>query len=166
LWMWFSPVEEDNLKGTSNKSHAPPEITPKEILDTKKSELIDLFGKKIGQSLVKRKNSLYAEQSGKFKAAVIVSKHYQNSEMDYWYGYNSTQRTFLSDAVSGYTILGMVDSDIGFAVPFSDMEVYRARMNTTVKETRQYWHVKIVKDRDSYFLKLRDGSADLAEYRI
>jgi hypothetical protein len=159
-------AEEESRKNPSDKSYPTPQITPKEILDIKKSALIDLFGKKLEQPLVKRKNSLYAEQSGRFKAAVIVSKHYENSEMDYWYGYNSTQRTFLADAVSGYMILGMVDTDIGFAVPFSEMEVYRERMNTSIKETSQYWHVKIVKEGDSYFLKLRDGNIDLEKYKI
>lgn len=160
-------VELAEEEASANAKHYPtPQITPKAILDTKKSALIEAFGQKVSQLLVKRKNSLYADQTGQYKAAVIVSKHYENAEMDYWYGYHNTQRSFLSDATNGFMIFGMVDSDVGFAIPFPDIEAYRERMNTTVKETREYWHVKIVKDGDSYSLKLRDGSVDLEKYRI
>lgn len=160
-------LAEEEASDNLNARHYPtPQITPKAILDMKKSALIEAFGQKVGQLLVKRKNSLYADQTGQYKAAVIVSKHYENAEMDYWYGYHNTQRSYLSDAANGFMIFGMVDSDAGFAVPFSDIEAYRERMNTTVKETREYWHVKIVKNGDSYSLKLRDGSIDLNKYRI
>ena len=159
-------VSDDDGDSASGKHYPSPQITPIEILSAKKSVLIEKFGKKISQSLIKRKNSLYADHSGKYKVAVIVSKHYEKGEMDYWYGYHNVQRTFLSDTVNGFMIFGMVDSDIGFAVPFADLEEFRERMNSTVKGAREYWHVKILRKCDSYFLKLPDGNIELEKYRI
>lgn len=158
-------ANEQDQAGESERSRRVPQFTPQEILDAKKADLINAFGKKLGQPLVKRKNSLYADQSGQHRAAVLVSKQHDRSRPYYWYAYHQHQRSFLAEAKNGYMIFGMVNSQRGFAIPYADIEKFRDQMNSTVKDGREYRHVHIYGINGKYFMRLRNGvDVDLESY--
>ena len=150
------------------KTYATPQTTPREIIEQKKQVAIEELGLKLDKVLVKKKYSLYSDQSGDVHAAVAISKRYVRSEIFYWYAYHEVQRQFLSEATSGFMLFGMVDLDANFAVPYAKLEELREKLSSTIREDgREYKHIFIYVDGNKYTMRLRGGEEmDLSVYKI
>jgi hypothetical protein len=99
--------------------------------------------------LVKRKHSLYADQTNTTHAVIAISKQYQRAETFYWYAYhNDPQRKFLGEAEEGFMVFGMTDTDYGFAIPYSLLEQHWDELySTTKKNGKEYKHIFIYQGR-------------------
>lgn len=172
----FSAAEDKNVEVEQifdpaiegAKEYSAPITTPKEILDFKKLQAIQLLSNKLDKVLVKRKNSLFSDQTDSVHAAVAVSKKYERSEEYYWYAYHEVQRQFISESPEGFMIFGMVDLDNAFALPYAELEKLRERLNSTIRENgSEYKHIYIYKDGNSFTLRLKGGDEiTLKSYEI
>jgi hypothetical protein len=153
---------------TGQKVYATPQSTPKEIIEKKKQNAIEVLGFKLGKVLVKKKYSLYSDQNGSVHAAVAISKGYERSEIFYWYAYHEVQRHFLRESSDGFMVFGMSDLDVVFAIPYLKLEELRDRLNSTIREDgREYKHIFIYVDGEKYTMRLKAGEEiDLNSYRI
>jgi hypothetical protein len=153
---------------TGQKVYATPQSTPREIIEKKKQNAIEVLSSKLNKVLVKKKYSLYSDQNGNVHAAVAISKRYERSEDFYWYAYHEVQRQFLSESITGFMVFGMSDLDVVFAVPYSKLEELRERLNSTIRDDgREYKHIFIYLDGEKYTMRLKAGEEiDLISYKI
>jgi hypothetical protein len=153
---------------TGQKVYATPQSTPREIIEKKKQNAIEVLSFKLNKVLVKKKYSLYSDQNGNVHAAVAISKRYERSEDFYWYAYHEVQRQFLSESITGFMVFGMSDLDVVFAVPYSKLEELRERLNSTIRDDgREYKHIFIYLDGEKYTMRLKAGEEiDLISYKI
>lgn len=150
-----SDPSNDDIKNVQDR-------TPIGIINDKKDYIIRKFSNYIGESLIKRKNSLYADSSDRTHVVAAVSKSYQNGSA-YWYAYhNEPQRKFLSEAEYGYLLLGMVNRDGLIAIPFSFLESLWDKMNSTVRTNgSEYKHIFITEKSCKYYIRLTRFSEDI-----
>jgi len=153
---------------TGQKVYATPQSTPKEIIEKKKQNAIEVLGLKLDKVLVKKKYSLYSDQNGSLHAAVAISKRYERSEVFYWYAYHEVQRQFLSESSDGFMVFGMSDLDTVFALPYVKLEELRDKLNSTIREDgREYKHIFIYVKGEKFTMRLKAGEEiDLSSYRI
>ncbi len=153
---------------TGQKVYATPQSTPKEIIEKKKQNAIEVMGLKLDKVLVKKKYSLYSDQNGSLHAAVAISKRYERSEVFYWYAYHEVQRQFLSESSDGFMVFGMSDLDTVFALPYIKLEELRDKLNSTIREDgREYKHIFIYVKGEKFTMRLKAGEEiDLSSYRI
>jgi hypothetical protein len=153
---------------TGQKVYATPQSTPKEIIEKKKQNAIEILGLKLDKVLVKKKYSLYSDQNGSVHAAVAISKRYERTEIFYWYAYHEVQRQFLSESIDGFMIFGMSDLDVVFALPYLKLEELRDKLNSTIREDKlEYKHIFIYVDGEKYTMRLKAGEEiDLSACRI
>jgi hypothetical protein len=130
--------------------------TSNEVLQERKDNLIRRLSNLKNCQLVKRKNSLYSDQADSIHAVIVISKPYQRSESFYWYAYhNDPQRKFLGEAKEGFMLFGMTDTDYGFAIPYSLLELYWNDLySTTKKNGKEYKHIFIYRTARGYSLRV------------
>lgn len=160
------PIDYQDRAG--QKLYATPQSTPKEIIEKKKQNAIEVLGLKLDKVLVKKKYSLYSDLNGGVHAAVAISKRYERSEVFYWYAYHEVQRQFLGESSTGFMVFGMSDLNVVFALPYLKLEELRDKLNSTIREDgREYKHIFIYVDGEKYTMRLKAGEEiDLSLYLI
>jgi len=150
------------------KVYATPQSTPKAIIEKKKQSAIEALSLKLDKVLIKKKFSLYSDQSRSVHAAVAISKRYERLENFYWYAYHEVQRQFLKEANTGFMVFGMSDLDTVFAVPYARLEELREKLNSTIREDgREYKHIFIYLDGEKYTMRLKAGEEiDMSIYKV
>ena len=152
---------------SSDSNYTTPEKTSKDILAQRKEEAIKKLSNKVQLILIRRKNSLFSDQSDKVHAAAVVSKLYERSGTYYWYAYhNAPHREFISNCDQGFMLFGMADSDVSIAIPYKVLEELRDELNSTIRDNgKEYKHIFIYKSNDGYSLRTNSGkNIDLSQY--
>ncbi len=162
-------IEENSIDIDDNSSSYNQERTAIEIISQRKTDAIKKLSNKVDRILVKRKNSLYSDQSDEFHAVVAISKQYERSEKYYWYAYHDNpHRSFLLEKNSGYMIFGISDSEISFAIPAKVLEEIRNDLYETIRSTgKAYKHIYIYLKNSKYFLRTKSGNElDIEKYKL
>ncbi len=151
-----------------DRVYSTPQVTQKEIIESKKQSSVDALSKKIGKTLVKKKYSLYSDNQGTVHAVVAVSKKYIRSEEFYWYAYHETQRQFLSESNDAYMIFAMADLNTAFAIPSGLLEKCREKLNSTIRPNGdEYKHIFIYMNHERFTMRLKAGEeVDITEYKL
>jgi hypothetical protein len=149
-------------------SYSTPQVTQREIIDSRKALSIENLSKILSVALIKKKNSLYSDKNNEVHAAVAVSKKYIRSEEFYWYAYHEVQRQFLSESKNGFMIFAMADLDFSFAVPYQFLEDIREKLNSTVRSNgTEYKHIFLFTNSQKTILKLKGGGeVDITQFMI
>jgi hypothetical protein len=142
----------------------------KDLISEKRISAIERITKKLNTNFIKRRQTFYTDQSGNINVAIAVSKNYNNNIANggYWYGYHKRQSDYLSKTKIAYMIYSMLDRNECYAIPFEDIEKWKAHMDFSEPEGREkYWHVRVFNKPNGLLLKLNDGSdISLAKYQI
>ena len=95
------------------------------------------LGKREGMHLVKTHGVLYSSPDGTMKAACTISKRYSTGA-PYWYGYAPRWEAFLSKAKTSFIVLGCVDRDRAYAIPFERISKLLPHLHRT---PQRHWHL-------------------------
>ena len=158
----------DTAEHKKDKNYSSPQVTQREIIDSKKTQSIENLSKLLDRVLIKKKNSLYSDKNGEVHAAVAVSKRYERSEEFYWYAYHEVQRQFLSESKDGYMIFAMADLDESFSIPYSYLEKIRDKLNSTIRQNgTEYKHIFIYMNKNHFTMRLKGGEdLDISEFKL
>jgi hypothetical protein len=166
--------KESELQELSPPEQAPfqtatQERTPKDVIERKKTEAIARLNAREGVMLQRKRHSLYADAADQLHVVVVVSKRYERDN-SYWYAYHAEpQRKFLAQAKKGYMVLGMIDQDFVFAVPFDILErCWDELFETITKNGRKYKHILTYDEKDGFSLRIRNRGSEfsLEPYRV
>jgi len=157
-------IQEDK----KDRVYSTPQVTQKEIIESKKQSSIDGLSQKLGKTLIKKKYSLYSDNLGTAHAVVAVSKRYMRSEEFYWYAYHESQRQFLSESNDAFMIFAMADLNTSFAIPYSLLEENRDKLNSTIRPNgNEYKHIFIYMNNSKFTMRLKAGEeVDIDKFRI
>lgn len=128
---------------------------------------VDRIRSRFVRPLVRQSKTKYVTSDGKLALTCSVSKEYGTSaRKEFWFAFHTNQRQYLRRADDAYVLFGCGSPDRTFLVPFDTWNALLDTLNTTQRQDRMYWHVKIVKEAGRYEL-LRKGDfdrVDLSEY--
>ena len=117
--------------------------TPREIIEERRSELVQAVSKENRASLVAKRKALFWTDDEKFRICCVVSKRYDQGHRNYWYALHEPWLNFLKGGDSSFYVAGCVDQKIGFALPYSFLSEIIPKLNSTMLPDKRYWHVQI-----------------------
>lgn len=136
-------------------------------LTSRKSAIASSLGARLGTSLLRRKFSLYSDPSDVSRIAVVISRRYEAADRQYWYAYQQVQREWLAGAKHAFMVLGLDDQPRAFAIPFAEIEKFRAQTHVRQRD-REYWDLYL-RERDNkiyIWLPMTQSLVDLSEYEF
>lgn len=148
-------------------SHRKQDHTPKAILDQVRKSAVSALGHREGTPLIAHKRAQFWSGDRATRAVCPVSKRYRTGY--YWYAFHPHQRAFLSEASKGYLLLGCLDSEVAYALPFELVEGTLPFLNTTENEDRMYWHIHLQPmEQGGYQLQMpkKGEKLGLSEYQL
>jgi len=132
--------------------------TPSAIISEVRTEIVRSISNTY-VPLVKKSRALYWSADKSLRAAITISKEYEGG--DYWYAYHPAWDAFLSEAATGFFVLGCVGRDEAFAIPFGWIHCRLNSFYTTERDDNRYWHILLWPAEDGEMvLRLKDGSSE------
>jgi hypothetical protein len=131
------------------KSKQPPqvsrplELTPKADLEAKRASIVSAFFAQKGSQPLKKSKTNFSDVAGGLRVSCAVSKRYDSDYQPYWYALHPAWTEFLEGGKDAYFILGCMDRNDAFAIPFSKVKEQIPSLNRTEKDDRSYWHVAL-----------------------
>ncbi|MDY1010335.1 DUF262 domain-containing protein [Sphingomonas sp. CFBP9019] len=133
------------------------QFTDRVVLATKRKSLLEAMSIELGTPLIADTVGKHRSADGSQRVAVAISKRYDGrADYPYWYGYHPDWQEYLVAAINGHLLLGMVDRDEGYALPFSVLTPLLPLLNTTTRPDtgRLHWHMHVVEQTDGLALLL------------
>jgi hypothetical protein len=156
-------IEEENQKEPKRKENE--KVLPVSFYE----ECIDAVEKKLKVSFLKIGKILYANKEKSIGISCAVSKAYKQGEGEiYWYAFHPHQKDFLSEYNQSFVAYGCGNSNNVILMPTEFFLTKLKSMLTTTKQNRMYWHVKIFKKGNRFFLKQSKEGSDIevTKYRV
>jgi len=127
----------------------------------------DRIEKHLNIRLNKQSKAFYSTTDGKVAVNCAVSKqHIQAGALQYWYAFHPYQKDRLEKYDTPYVAFGCGSEKKVVLIPFQIFTSWLNAFNTTQKDDKFYWHIKIKTDGNSFVL-LRKGGEEpviLSEY--
>ena len=113
--------------------------------------------------LVKKSRALYWSTDKSIRAAITISKQYEDG--GYWYAYHPDWDTFLSEGSKSFFVLGCVGRDEAFVVPFDWIHSRVKLFYVTERDDRRYWHIILwPTGNGKVAIRLKDGGSESVEH--
>jgi len=143
--------------------------TDKDKIDAFKIEIARRIARKFEANLIRNRSSFEDPQQN-LRFAVAVSKIYERRDK-YWYAYHTRQKDYLSEAASGFFVLGCLDTERAFAIPVGHMNKYAEGMLTTTPKgdaSKLYHHVVIRYEDNKHFIYVHptQSEIDIEEFEL
>jgi hypothetical protein len=141
------PVEPDNeAKGW--------QFTDSKLIEAKRAEIMHTFCVREKVTLTQKK-ALYRSPDDSLHVICTVSKRYAKNRPAYWYGYDPDWRKFLSEASQAFLILGCMDRNAAFVIPFKELEKLLPELYRTPPD--KHWHINVHEDVSGVHLLTKQG---------
>jgi hypothetical protein len=141
------PEQEENASSAMPKERVKGtwEFTDSKLLQAKREEIVAALSRKTETKLIRKSASLYWDAQHVARIACTISKRYTaKGSYRYWYAYHPTWDVFLSEGSKSFLVLGCMDLQAAFAVPFDVIHAARDALNTTELENGHvYWHIHL-----------------------
>ena len=122
------------------------EFTPVANIDEKRQEIARRFFENLGVEYRKISRTNFVSEDGKIGICCSISKRYKRDYQPYWYALHLKWIDFMKQHEKGYFILGCMDRNEAFCIPFNVVSENIENLNTTKKDDKQYWHIVLIID--------------------
>ena len=122
--------------------------------------------KNLPSRLVRRTRAAWSSSDRKYGVVCKVSKQFQGES--FWFTPDTRNKSFLEKVEKSYFILGCGSVKTLFAIPSSDFLPLLEKLHKTERFGRTFWHIRVYKDRDKWFLKpkLPYENVDISKYLL
>lgn len=171
--IWANPNQvQIILDGMADSAEqANWQFTDAASLASKRKQILSAFGALKQVAFVSETAAKHRSADGKVRAAVAVSKRYEERAGNpYWYGYHRQWDEFLGDGQDSYFVVGCMDTDKAFAIPKSVLTPLLPSLHTTTRSGvgQSYWHIHLSEKNGQLVMLLPKGVGDfdLTPYTI
>jgi Protein of unknown function DUF262/Protein of unknown function (DUF1524) len=140
------PEEQFEPTPEAGKQRVPGtwEFTDSELIEAKRDALMKALSVREGIQLSKKGATCWNTNKG-VRAVCTVSKRYGKDRPPYWYGYSPQWRKFLSEGKNSLLVLGCMDRDVAYAVPYGEIEKVLQNLHET---QGRHWHIVLDESED------------------
>lgn len=158
-----SDEEASNL-GEQKRTY---DVTDRNSLSAKRDQVVAAIGKHFGSTLLKKSRATFWNSDKDSRIACTISKRYEVGNT-YWYAFHTKWREFLSSAREASLVLGCMDKELAFAIPLHDLEPVLEYLDTSGKNDKLYWHIRLAElpDGNMQLIVPRRESIPLNEYSV
>src|SRR6266700_3408448 len=151
-----APVGADADGDSPKQQH-----TPSDVIEQVRSGVVTASSRKYSP-LVKKSRALYWSVDKSVRAAITISKLYDNG--GFWYAHHPQCETFLGEAKTGLLVLGCIGRDDAYAIPHSWIRGKQSALYVTERSGTKYWHLVLQPDTEGrLLLRLRNGGSESLE---
>jgi hypothetical protein len=119
-------------------------LTRSQLLEAKREAIIAAVSNKIGNTIIRKSGSFFWDSTHTCRVVCTMSKRYPDS-VNYWYSYHPTSDAFLSEGTSAFFVLGCMDRQTAFVIPFTKIHSAKEYMNKREpEEGPMFWQVYLV----------------------
>ena len=113
----------------------------------------------LGQPLVKRSFAVYSSPDENLLAICINSREYKKAMASgFWFVFHPHQRDMLQNYKQAFVALGCGSKDSILLIPAAEFVPWLDRCNTTERNGKSYWHVKVTRDKEGFVLQVKKGA--------
>jgi len=164
------PVAVPAVQATAAAAKGTWQFTESRLIQAKRDAIVAAMSARTGASYIKKSPALAWDTSRAKRFACTVSKRCDRSPATpYWYAYHPQWHQFLQEGAEAHLLLGCMDLPFAFALPLAVLTPLLGTFNTTEKDGRTYWHVKLGQtssDRFTLLLPKRSDALPIDEYRL
>ena len=161
-----SDEPEKQSEDLGNGGEQPPEAKPVSYYE----DVVPRLENALGVKLVQESKTFYRSSSDEVRLQLTISKMYGSpGDSGYWYAFHPRQQEKLKSCDKPYLALGCGSPQRVLLIPYSDLEPWLGRFNTTtLKDGKMYWHlqVKEVNGQYSFTTKQTEENIELTHYLI
>ncbi len=128
-------------------SHQPG-FTPAALIEAKRKSVMSAFEREHELGLEKLRGVSYQNKTSGNRAVCTISKRYTKGSL-YWYGYHPTWDEFLSKATVGHLVLGCMDKEVAFLIPYGE---FKRVLRSLHRTPERHWHITLSEGRDGMLL--------------
>lgn len=151
-----APIDADVDSDSPKQRH-----TPGEVIEQVRSQIVSALSAKYSP-LVKKSGALYWSVDKSLRAAVTISKLYDNG--GFWYAHHPQWDKFLSEGKTGLLVLGCVGRSEAYAIPHPWIQAKLGSLYVTERDNSKYWHLVLQPDENgALLLRLRNGESESLE---
>lgn len=116
--------------------------TPPDVIARFRDAMINAFAD-THDTLQKKSRAMYWSADKALRAVFAFSKQYEekNKTPFYWYAYHQSWDDFLGEAKEGYYVLGCIEQNAAYALPYKWIHSMMNDLSKTVSGDRFYCHV-------------------------
>lgn len=105
-------------------------------------------------------------ESQDHRVVCTISKKFGRSP-PYWFAYHRSWDDYLNSDKHGVFVLGCLDLNQAFSIPRGTIHGLLPRLNMSLTDKKQYWHIHVTQREDNFELIVPKASnLDLAPYRF
>ncbi len=134
-----APPDDGSISEKAQRSY---DVTNKELLNAKRSSIIEVMSGLVGGTLLKRTRAMYWTADRAARIACTISKRYESGP-GYWYAFHPSWQKFLEDGEVSYFVLGCMGRNDAFAIPLGELVPQLEFLNVTRNEREMYWHIHL-----------------------
>ena len=130
------------------------QFTDSEVLRALRERIIGAVGHAQGVKFLRKSGALYWNADHDKRVACTLSKEYEQKAASghrYWYGYHENWDEFLAAGSVSLIVLGCVDAPFAFAIPRTALSPVLPHLDTTVRSTGKYWHLRLARTPSGHF---------------
>jgi hypothetical protein len=166
------PEANESAASQSSKERAKGtwEFTDAKLIQGKRDKIIAAIMRSTQAKLIRKSASLYWDAEHAVRIACTISKRYTTKgQYQYWYAYHTSWDTFLSEGKSSFFVLGCMDMNAAFLIPFNVIHSCLGDLNTTELDNGKiYWHIHLVEisGKVAVWLSNKRPAINLEPYKI
>jgi hypothetical protein len=130
------------------------QFTDSKLIEAKRAEIMHTVSVREELTLTK-KGALYWSADHSLHVICTISKRYGKNRPAYWYGYGPDWRKFLSEANQAFLVLGCMDRNVAFVIPFKELEKLLPQLHRTPPD--KHWHINVDEDTSGVHLLTKQG---------
>ena len=131
------PEEQPDSPPNGERKVGVWEFTDSELIEAKRDALVKALGLREGVELTPKGAICWSTTTG-LRGVCTVSKRYGKERPPYWYGYTPRWRNFLAEGKTGFLVLGCMDRNVAYAVPYGEIEKILKNLHET---SGRHWHI-------------------------
>ena len=158
-------------EGTESKPSTTTayEFTPMAELDAKRLSVVRSLFLDRSKNIIRKSKTNFANDDDTLRVTCAVSKRYDKTYQPYWYALHPAWVEFLKGAVESYFVLGCMDQNEAYAIPYTVVQATLEKLNTSEKKNgTHYWHIALTEERGvlKWNLTKVGEKIDLSPYRF
>jgi hypothetical protein len=160
---------EDTAAAEEYGIESPEDKKPKFKPVSFHEECVTRIQDKLTISFLRQTKATFISPDKKTALICAVSREHETSSgTGYWFAFHNHQHEKLDSFEHAYVAFGCGSPESVLLIPFEDLKRWLPNMNMTNSDTRDYWHVQIIRDGSKYILlqKANIERVDLTIYKL
>lgn len=161
-------LEEELVDRAGKEDSAHESRKPKFVPVNFRDACVERVQTVLKQPLIKRSSAVWSTPDERIVIICINSRdHKLRNQSNFWFAFHPHQKDMVKGKAA-YVAMGCGTPSVVFLIPAAEFVSWLDRFHITKLEDRLYWHIRVTKDGEKYFLRVKKGfePVQIAKYLL